>query len=307
MPMKVLTITMNPSVDIGTEAKEVVTDQKTRCKHPVYDPGGGGINVARVLTRLGINTGALFIAGGYTGTLLQQMMEEENLTSIPIHTTDVTRQNIAIIDNSSGKQFRFVLPGVVSDESTWRELLLILQNSISEVDFVVASGSLPAGVPVNFYSRVGEIVKKAGKKYLLDTSGPALFEGIKNGATYIKPNQEEFNEMMRIFNAQNKEDLCTQLFNQGVEHIVHTLGKDETLLISANSVSSFKPPAIKVRSTIGAGDSFIGGLIAGLVRGLTQEKAVGFGISAAASTLQSEGTDLCDPHEVEEIFNQNFA
>ena len=307
MPKRVLTITMNPSIDIGTEADEVITDQKTRCATPTFDPGGGGINVARVLTRLGVHSDALFVCGGYTGNLLKQMMAEEEIKSVPIESLDVTRQNVAIIDNSIGKQYRFVLPGLVSKKSTWKSVLEKVETTIQNYDFVVASGSLPIGVPADFYSLISSITKKAGKQFVLDTSGSALFEGILNGAAYIKPNQEEFAEMKRIFNAASDDELCSILFEKGIDHIVHTLGKEKTLLITPEHVFEFTPPTINVRSTIGAGDSFIGGLVAGLMRGLDKKQAVGFGISAAASTLQSEGTDLCDADEVEDIYSKNFA
>ena len=303
----VLTITMNPSVDIGTEAKEVITDQKTRCEHPVYDAGGGGINVARVLTRLGVKSDAFFISGGYTGELLKQMMAEENISTIPVESSDKTRQNIAIIDNSTGQQYRFVLPGLVSDNIIWKGALETLQKIVHDYDYVVGSGSLPTGVPSDFYSRVGKIVQDAGKKYVLDTSGTALFEGLNSGVDFIKPNQEEFAEMKRIFNIDSDEALCELLFNKGVKNIVHTLGKAKTVLITPNSSQTFIPPSVKVRSTIGAGDSFIGGLIAGLVKGFPENKAVEYGISTAASTLQSEGTDLCDAKEVESIYNNSFG
>lgn len=303
----VLTITMNPSVDIGTEAAEVITDQKTRCEEPVFDPGGGGINVTRVLTRLGVSGHAFFLSGGYTGAQLQQMMEEEHIPAIPFSTPDKTRQNIAIIDNSTGQQYRFVLPGVVSDDEIWKNALTKLEELIPNYDYIVGSGSLPLGVPKDFYSRIGELVKKAGKKFVLDTSGSALFEGLDSGVDYIKPNQEEFAEMKKIFGADSDEALCEILFNKGVHNIVHTLGKSETRLITPVGITRFIPPTVKVRSTIGAGDSFIGGLVAGLIRGLPKEKAVGFGISAAASTLQSEGTDLCDANEVESIYNNSFG
>ncbi len=306
MTKRVLTITMNPSVDIGTEAEEVITDQKTRCAAPTIDPGGGGINVARVLTRLGIHSDALFICGGYTGNLLKQLMAEEEIKSIPIESLDLTRQNIAIIDNSIGKQYRFVLPGLITNPITWQSVLNRIEQTITNYDFVVASGSLPDGVPIDFYSKVSLITQKAEKQFVLDTSGAALFEGIKNGAAYIKPNQEEFAEMKKTFGAVSDEALCTMLFDRGIEHIVHTLGKEKTLLITAEGTREFNPPSIKVRSTIGAGDSFIGGLVAGLMHGLDQNQAVGYGISAAASTLQSEGTDLCVPNEVAKIFEANF-
>ena len=304
---KVLTITMNPSVDIGTEASEIIPDQKTRCKEPVYDPGGGGINVARVLKRLGISVDALFVAGGHSGALLQKMVDEEAITSIYIEGPDATRENIAIIDNSTGKQFRFVMPGKISDEDTLAHTLTKIESIISDYEFVIGSGSLPDGTPTNFYSQIAAIVKKAGKQFVLDTSGTSLFEGLHSGADYIKPNQEEFAEMKRIFGVKSDEDLCQFLFEKGVKNIIHTFGKEKTLHITPTETTRFTPPKVEVRSSIGAGDSFVGGLVAGLIKGLPENKAVGYGISAAASTLQSEGTDLCDAGEVEQIFAENFS
>lgn len=160
MTKRVLTITMNPSVDIGTEAEKVITDQKTRCAAPTIDPGGGGINVARVLTRLGIHSDALFISVGYTGNLLKQMMAEEEIKSIPIESLDVTRQNIAIIDNSIGKQYRFVLPGLVTDPTTWQSVLTRIEQTIANYDFVVASGSLPKVSPPTFTAKFLLSLKK---------------------------------------------------------------------------------------------------------------------------------------------------
>ncbi|MGB0347312.1 MAG: 1-phosphofructokinase family hexose kinase [Balneolaceae bacterium] len=304
---RVLTITMNPSVDIGTVTEKVVTDQKTRCSAPDIDPGGGGINVARVLTRLDVHCDALFICGGYTGNLLKQMMAEEEIKAIPIESLDVTRQNIAIIDNSIREQYRFVLPGQVSDVNTWKEVLNRIRSTIHNYDYVVGSGSLPNGVPSDFYSKIGEITRKAGKLFILDTYGSALFNGLNSGVDYIKPNKEEFAELKKIFKSNSDMELFKTLFDKGIENIIYTLGKEKTLLINKDGIVEFTPPTIKVRSTIGAGDSFIGGLVAGLINDKTKNQAVGFGISAAASTLQSDGTDLCDADQVQEIYEQNFA
>lgn len=303
---KVLTITLNPSVDIGTEADQVITDQKTRCSAPVYDPGGGGINVSRVLNRLGVHSDALFVAGGYTGNLLKQMMEEESIPTIPIESTDKTRQNISIIDNSIGKQYRFVLPGLISNIDTWHTVLTEIDRLAPMHSYIVASGSLPAGIPQQAYSEIASIAHSHGASFILDTSGTSLIHGLEHGAEFIKPNQEEFRELRTTFSARNDEELCDILFRKGVKNIVHTLGKEKTLLITPEGTTEFKPPTIKLRSTIGAGDSFVGGLVAGLLKGFSKTKSVGYGISAAASTLQSEGTDLCDPQEVEQIFAEHF-
>lgn len=304
---KVLTITLNPSVDISTETDEVIIDEKTRCTQPAHDPGGGGINVARVLSRLGIDAEALFIAGGYTGDKLIHMLEEESIHCHVIRSPQLTRQNIAIIDNSIGKQYRFVLPGLVPADRIWQEALNYIGDHISDFDYIVGSGSLPDGVPIDFYSRLAKIATDNGKKFVLDTSASALMNGIQNGAFFIKPNSEEFENLKELYGVADDKALLEKLFSKGIQNVIQTFGMEKTVLHTPEKSFSFKPPAIKTRSAIGAGDSFVGGMIAGLLNGLTIDKAICNGISAAASTLQSDGTDLCKLEEVEAIFNSVYG
>lgn len=304
MPKRVLTITMNPAVDVNTEADEVVTNQKVRCDKPDYDPGGGGINVARVLQRLGVSVDAYYLAGGVTGNFLEYLLEEEKVFGERFEIAELTRENTSIIDRKTGEQYRFVLPGPAIREGEWRQALEQIKEKITEYDVVVGSGSLPPGVPDDFYAQIGKQVLDEGKMYVLDTSGDFLAEGVTNGATFIKPNQEEFEELKKQTGASTNDEVTQKLFDLGIENIIHTEGKEGTKLINKGGVKKFKPPEIEVNSSIGAGDSFVGGLVAGLVDGMNANKAVCYGISAAASTLKSAGTDLCDLTDVQNIHAQ---
>ncbi|MDZ7720292.1 MAG: 1-phosphofructokinase family hexose kinase [Balneolaceae bacterium] len=302
MSNRVLTITMNPAVDVNSEADKVVTNQKVRCEKPDYDPGGGGINVARVLTRLGIQANAFYLAGGITGEYLTYLLDEENVPHKHSKINGMTRENTSVIDRNTGEQYRFVFPGPTIENAEWKNTLDWIEENLNDFDIVVGSGSLPPGVPTDFYSMVGSIVLENGKEFILDTSGDFLSEGLKNGATYIKPNQEEFEELKKQKEADSMDDLLEQLFSQGVENVIYTLGSEETKLINKNGSTSFKPPQIEVNSSIGAGDSFVGGLVAGLVTGMSTRDAVLFGIATAASTLKSFGTDLCELEDVKSIY-----
>ena len=304
---KVLTLTLNPSVDISTETDQVIIDEKTRCDQPKHDPGGGGINVARVISRLGCCSEALFIAGGYTGDKLIAMLGEESIHCHAVRSPQLTRQNIAIIDHSIEKQYRFVLPGLVPDDQIWQDALDIVRDEAEQYDYIVGSGSLPDGVPKDFYSRVAKIASDAGKKFVLDTSGEALMKGVQNGAFFIKPNNEEFKNLKELYGASGDKELLEKLFSNGIENVIQTFGKDKTVLHTPEKSVSFTPPAITPKSAIGAGDSFVGGMITGLINGFTMDKAICYGISAAASTLQSDGTDLCEKDEVERIFTENYG
>lgn len=301
MPKKVLTITMNPALDINSEVNEVHPNQKLRCEKPQYDPGGGGINVARVLTRLGVEVDAQYFAGGVPGEFLKKLLNEEDMNDYPNEIEGNTRENVSIIDKKSGEQYRYVFPGPELKKNDWNKILELAKNDISPYEFVVASGSLPPGVPTDFYSRLGKIVLDQGKQYVLDTSGNFLMEGIQHGATFIKPNQEEFDELKTRMGTAEDDDLIQKLFELGIEHIIHTQGKEGTVLHKKNGSKRFDPPELEVNSSIGAGDSFVGGLIAGLVNDNSTEDAVCYGIAAAASTLKSPGTALCDLSDVQSI------
>lgn len=304
MAKRVLTITMNPAIDVNTEADEVLTNQKVRCEKPDYDPGGGGINVARVLKRLGVEVDAFYLAGGLTGNFLEYLLEEESVSGERMKITEFTRENTSIIDKKSGEQYRFVLPGPSILEEEWNQAFDRINEKISEYDIVVGSGSLPPGVPIDFYARLGKLVLDKGKMYVLDTSGDFLVEGVKNGASFIKPNQEEFEDLKKQTDASSNDEVIQKLFDLGIENIIHTEGKYGTKLINRDGVKEFKPPEIEVNSSIGAGDSFVGGLVAGLVNGNNSGEAVCYGISTAASTLKSPGTDLCELDDVQSIHAQ---
>ena len=154
---------------------------------------------------------------------------------------------------------------------------------------------------------MAKIVTQAGKKFVLDTSASALMNGVQNGAFFIKPNNEEFENLKELYGVPDDKALLDKLFHTGIQNVIQTFGKEKTVLHTPEKSYSFKPPIIKPRSAIGAGDSFVGGMISGLINGLSKDKAICYGISAAASTLQSEGTDLCILKEVEEIYNSNYV
>lgn len=304
MAKRVLTITMNPAIDVNTEADEVQTNQKVRCKKPDYDPGGGGINVTRVLQRLGVESEAFYLAGGLTGNFLEYLLEEEEISGERLEITELTRENTSIFDKNTGEQYRFVLPGPSISEEEWKQAFDRIKEKIDDYDVIVGSGSLPPGVPVDFYAQIGELVLNKGKMYVLDTSGEFLIEGVRNGATFIKPNDEEFEELKEQSGASSNDEVIQELFDLGIQNIIHTEGKDGTKLINRDGVQEFQPPDIEVHSSIGAGDSFVGGLVTGLVNGMSNGEAVCYGISTAASTLKSAGTDLCELTDVQNIHKE---
>ncbi|HSK38568.1 MAG TPA: PfkB family carbohydrate kinase, partial [Arenibaculum sp.] len=188
----ILTLTMNPAVDLSTTTDVVVPTEKLRCSSPALDPGGGGINVARVVTRLRGTAHAIYPRGGPTGDLLDRLVAGEGISIRPVPVEGMTRYSFTVDERKSGDQFRFVLPGPALREREWRAVLDQIGGPEREGALLVLSGSLPPGVPDDFHARVAGIARERGFRIVLDSSGPALQQAVAAGVWLIKPNREEF-------------------------------------------------------------------------------------------------------------------
>ncbi len=190
----VATLTMNPTIDVSSTLEEVVPRRKLRCEEPNRDPGGGGINVARVIHRLGGTAMALYIAGGATGQLLHKMVRREKIEGRRIEIEKLTRESFTITETAAGRQFRFVFPGPTIRRGEWQQCLDMLGLFTPMPAYIVASGSLPPGVPVDFYARAAKVAKRVGARFILDTSGQPLRAAMAEGIFLIKPNRHELEE-----------------------------------------------------------------------------------------------------------------
>ena len=187
----IVTLTMNPAVDLSTSVDRVVPVHKLRCSPARRDPGGGGINVARVATRLGAAVKALYPRGGDTGALLRRLIDGEGIASLAVHVAGETREDITVFEEDTGEQFRFVFPGPELSRAEWRECLSAIGRLKGRPAIFVASGSLPPGVPEDFYAQAARAAKACGARVIVDTSGAALKAALEAGLFLIKPNLRE--------------------------------------------------------------------------------------------------------------------
>ena len=192
---KFVTLTPNPAVDLSTSIDRVVPTLKLRCAAPRRDPGGGGINVARVIKRFGGDVEAILPAGGFTGQLLRRLIDDEGIETRIIEAEAETREDFYVSELHTGSQYRFILPGRPLREPEWRGCLAALAATVPAPKFVVGSGSLPPGVPDDFYARAATIARELGAKFFLDTSGPPLAAALEHGLYLIKPNLHEMSEL----------------------------------------------------------------------------------------------------------------
>jgi 6-phosphofructokinase 2 len=299
----ILTLTLNPALDVLTSIDKVSDTHKMRCGPTVKHPGGGGVNVARVLHRLGANCVAMYLAGGVTGERHHELMNAEKVRCHVMPIAEETRESFSVHETSSGNDFRFVLPGpqvsAVEVEACFDYVAQHLPKQ-----FLVISGGLAPGVPDNFYARLAALAKQHGVRVVLDTSGPALAEALKVGVYLFKPSLRE----LRDLTGQDLSDTDSQvaaahnLIHSGQANVVAvSLGAEGAMVVSANQVWHAHAIQVNVQTTIGAGDSFVGGMVWSLGRGDTLLKAFQYGISSGAAALLSSGTSLSQAADVHRL------
>ena len=301
----IVTLTLNPSIDGAAEADIVRPVHKIRTSGERYDPGGGGINVARVVQELGGATSAIYLAGGATGGVLDDLLDTAAVPRRRIPIRDHTRISHAVYERSSSQEYRFVPAGPQIEESEWRALLALLEEL--ECSYLVASGSLPRGAPEDFYATVGDMARRKGIKLVLDTSGAALRAGLTRGVHLLKPSLGELESLVgrKLPDPAAQEMAAQELVSSGAAELVAlTLGRDGALL--ATSGGALRLAALKVvaKSAVGAGDSFVAAMTLGLAQGRSAEDAFGYGMAAGAAAVLSAGTGLCRREDVERLYEE---
>ena len=300
----IVTLTINPAIDIFVNVRQVEPTRKLRCSAPKRDPGGGGINVARVVHRLGRSVAAIYPTGGAIGKLLHRLVEREGIDSLVTPSHVETRENFTAYEESTGQQYRFVLPGSALHRAEWESVLDKLTSLPEKPLYVIASGSVPPGVPENFFAQVARRAKALGARTVIDTSGPALAAALDEGVTLIKPNQVELAELVGapLDNDADRIAACRALTANGRAEIVAlTLGEDGALLVTAKQAWRAQPMDIDVVSSVGAGDSFVGGMVAALAGGKDLEQAFRMAMAAASAAVLSPGTELCREEDVKRL------
>lgn len=304
MTVGIATLTMNPSVDISANVDRVIPERKLRCRELRYDPGGGGINVARVLRRLGSRPVAAFTAGGANGTRLRRLVAAEKVSSLTIPIAGETRENLTAFDIASGDQYRFILPGPRLKAAEWRAAFSKIKALDSFPRVIVASGGLPLGVPTDFYGYLARRVRASHGRLALDTSGEPLKAGLAGRVWLVKPNLHEMEDLCGtpLPDEGRRLQVCRQIIGSGTAEVVAlSLGHEGALLVSARGAWAAAPLPITPVSIVGAGDSFMAGLVWALVAGHPEPEALRWAVGAASATLLAPGTSLCQHAEIRRL------
>jgi 6-phosphofructokinase 2 len=305
----IVTITTNPALDISTSTETVGPTEKLRCGPPRYDPGGGGINVARVVRILGGDVTTVFPAGGASGQAFHDLLDRDGVAHEVVPIREPTRESFTVEELRSGHQYRFVLPGPSLSEAEQKACLDRLSEVARGARFIVGSGSLAPGIGPDFYARVGQVAHAAGARFILDTSGEALRQA-GQGVYLVKPSIRELRDLVGDDLSQEAEQIraARGLIEEGrAQVVVLSLGAQGAFLVTIDSSERLLPIKVPLRSAVGAGDTMVAAITLALVRGLPLLEAVRFGMAAGAATLMTPGTELCRRDDVERLYGRTFS
>jgi len=298
----IVTLTMNPALDVSSSTETVVPVHKLRCGPSRFDPGGGGVNVSRAIRNLGGSSIAICPLGGPTGQAYRGFLEHEGVIARVVGIAGNTRENFTIDELSTGKQFRFVLQGPTLREPEWRACLVALGDMLPVHGYLVASGSLPPGVPDDFYAMLARIATEHGVRLVVDASGPPLAAALDEGVFLVKPSLRELAELVGAdgtLDEQQQVEAAQAIVDAGhAEVVALTLGGSGAVLATADGVLRLPTPRVDVKSTVGAGDSFLAGLVLRLAEGRTVAEAFRTAVAVGPATAMLPATGLCRAEDV---------
>ena len=302
MQTPIVTLTLNPALDLASDLVALIPDTKLRCTAPSLDPGGGGLNVSRAIAALGGESLALVALGGLTGDRLAGLIRDEGVAFLSMTAPGESRQSLTVTETSTGRQYRFMLPGPIWSAQDQERVFALLRASARPGAFGVISGSQPPGVPVDFPASLAQAMP--GLQVVLDTSGPALAQAVAHpipNLVILRMDGDEAETLAgrRLISRSATADFAAGLVARGVaQMVVVARGADGSVLVDKDRRIFAKAAKVKVKSTVGAGDSFVAGLVLSLAKGEPRETALAWGAAAASAAVMSDATQLCKKADV---------
>ena len=302
----VVTITMNPAIDKSTVVERIVPEAKLHCAAPRYEAGGGGINVSKALRRLGTDSMAIFPAGGHNGNMLRELLIREGIAGNCIAAGAETRENFIVLETFTNYQYRFNTKANPVEPVVASQCLDLLTGLPFKPGFLVVSGSLPEGVPEQFYADLAKWSAAAGVKFILDTSGPPLFLAADEQVFLLKPNLAELSQLAGK-HLSTKEEAATAareiILSRNCALILVSLGAEGALLVTKEGQDFVAAPEVKKQSSVGAGDSMVAGMVFGLINNHSLRECIRFAVACGTAATMNMGTELFHVEDVKKLYS----
>ena len=302
--MDITTLTLNPALDKSAQVDQFVQEQKLKCHSIQYQAGGGGVNISRVLHTLQVKNKCIFTSGGDTGLYLKNLLVKENIDLKTIAVNSWTRENLSIVDTKTELQYRFGMPGNDLNTSDIELIKTELTNEVKDNSILVLSGSLSEKTPSNLYATLLKMLAGKNVKVVIDTSGQALIETLKENVYLVKPNQRELAQLAgkEFLSKNEQEDFAMELINsKKAKLVVVSMGARGAFLASSEGIFYKSAPSVKVKSTVGAGDSMVAGMVYAIQQGLSSEEILKWGVVCGVATTMTEGTNLASQENINKV------
>lgn len=308
----ILTVTLNPALDLSTAADEVRPDLKLRCDKPVVDPGGGGINVSRAIKIMGGSSTAMVALGGATGTRIAELLKADGLQLLRLTAPGETRQSLAVTDRATGSQYRFVLPGPEWHKAHVADSMSAIAEAARAGGWVVVSGSNPPGVVPGFEQMLTVRLKDGRAKLLVDTSGEALraLAGSSTPVDVLRMDSHEAEELAGRalpLRSDSAAFAAALVMDGAAKSVIVARGADGSVIARADGAWHAEAAKVPVVSAVGAGDSFVAGFMLATARDWPVEDALALGAAAASAAVTTPATELCRAHDVEQLYEQRVV
>ena len=305
---RILTIALNPAIDVSCDAEHVRPTLKTRTQNQKHYAGGGGANVARVIAELGGRVELLYLSGGFSGPLYDRLLDQYDIVRHRIEMAGSNRIALMVHETSTNFEYRFVPEGPTVDPEEIEPVHAFVENY--EGDYIIASGSLPHGAPEDTYSRMAEVARRKGIRFVLDTSGEALRQTIDHGEIFLlKPSMSELEKL--VGDRLDETSACkaaSELIKRGsVQNIALSMGKSGAILVNAGGVVRMRSIHVREASAVGAGDSFVAAMVWWLSQGHSIHEAFRFGIAAGSAAVMTPGTELCRRDDVFALYENGVT
>lgn len=312
MQEPILTVTLNPALDLSSAADEVRPDQKLRCDKPVVDPGGGGINVSRAIKIMGGQSTAMVALGGATGMRIAELLKADGLRLVQLTAPGETRQSLAVSDRATGGQYRFVLPGPEWHRAQVADMMGAIAEAARPGGWVVVSGSNPPGVAPGFEQMLTVRLKDSAAKLLVDTSGEALrvLAGSSTPVDVLRMDSFEAEELAghKLPLRSDSAAFAAGLVRNGAaKAVIVARGADGSVIAGEDGAWHAEAAKVTVVSAVGAGDSFVAGFVLSAARGETVPDALAMGAAAASSAVMTPATALCEAEAIRRIYAQKIV
>ncbi|MBO9456374.1 1-phosphofructokinase family hexose kinase [Paracoccus sp. R12_1] len=308
----ILTVTLNPALDLSTAADEVRPDLKLRCDKPVVDPGGGGINVSRAIKILGGQSTAMVALGGATGTRIADLLKSDGLSILRLTAPGETRQSLAVTDRTTGSQYRFVMPGPEWHTTHVSDMMSAISETARAGGWVVVSGSNPPGVAPGFEQMLTVRLKDGRARLLVDTSGEAL-QALAGSSTPVDVLRMDSHEAEALAGRplplrSDSAAFAAVLVREGAARsVIVARGADGSVIAGPDGAWHAEAARVRVVSAVGAGDSFVAGFVLARAREWPVEEALALGAAAASAAVMTPATELCHAHDVERMFAERVV